>query len=52
MDKGKNGSGVRMEKCPAHEDRNASLAVDADGKAVCFAGCPQDRVDAALATAN
>ena len=38
----------RMEKCPVHEDRNPSLAVNSDGKAVCLAGCPQEEVDAAM----
>ena len=42
----------RMEKCPAHDDRNPSLAVSADGKAICLAGCNQEDVDAALAAAR
>ena len=48
----KNGSGVRMEKCPVHDDKTPSLAVSGEGKATCLAGCPQDEVDAALATAK
>jgi len=42
--------GARMEKCPVHDDRNPSLSVSADGKAVCLAGCPQEEVDTARAT--
>lgn len=42
----------RMEKCPTHDDRNPSLAVSPDGKAICLAGCDQKDVDAALAAAR
>ena len=42
----------QMEKCPAHDDRNPSLAVSPDGKATCLAGCNQKDVDAALAAAQ
>ena len=48
----KNGSGVRMEKCPVHDDKNPSLAVSSEGKATCLAGCPQNEVDAALPNAK
>ena len=45
------GSGFTA-RCPAHDDRNNSLKVDPgdDGRALirCFAGCPPERVVAAL----
>jgi DNA primase len=44
--------GVRMEKCPAHDDRNPSLAVSGDGRSVCMAGCTPQAVEAARAGTN
>lgn len=52
MNDASNASGARMEKCPVHDDRNPSLSVNAEGKAVCLAGCRQEDVDAARAVAR
>lgn len=47
----RNGTGKYVACCPAHDDKNPSLAItDTDGTTLvyCFAGCSQAEVIAAL----
>ena len=37
-----------MFRCPCHEDRVPSCSIRNDGLITCFAGCPRDKVEAAL----
>lgn len=45
----KAGDGYKA-RCPCHEDRNPSLSVKMNGRLLlhCFAGCPYERIVAAL----
>ena len=45
----KAGDGYKA-RCPCHEDRNPSLSVKMNGRLLlhCFAGCPYERIGAAL----
>lgn len=39
-------------KCPAHDDKTASLSINEDGIFYCHAGCKFDEIKAALASLN